>query len=209
MARRDNRRPRLRRLVDRRDPRTQFFLVVCEGSKTETLYFDNFTGRGVEVVPVGTGKNTLTLIEEAVRIREEKSDRLRRERGSNFVECWCVFDRDSFPKDHFNNAVRKGEREGFRIAYSNQSFELWFVLHFQLVESALDRSQYCDMMSDKLGRKYDKAEQIYPAIAPLQETAIRNATRLSAKYLDEPPEQRDPSTTVHILVGRLQQARNA
>jgi len=149
----------------------------------------------------GTGKNTLTLVDEAVQIRQ------RLMKAQTVEECWCVFDRDSFPVDHFNNAVNKAEANGFNVAFSNQAFELWYLLHFDYCDSALYRSSYWERLSAKLGRKYEKSDQtsrsMYDRLHSLIPVAIANAKRLHANYAHETPEQRDPCTTVHLLVERL------
>jgi len=43
-----------------------------------------------------------------------------------------VFDKDDFPVDDFNEAVDLAQRlfGKDRVAYSNQSFEYWLLLHF-------------------------------------------------------------------------------
>lgn len=193
------------RQVDTIDP-IERFLIVSEGAETERRYFQRFDAPGTVVLAIGTGFNTLSLIDEAVRLRETEVKKLRK-LAASFDECWCVFDRDSFRKDDFNNAIRKAEAAGFKVGYSNQSFELWYVLHFRTVDAALHRSQYCDIVSQELGRKYDKADpSVYDALAEREATAVRNAANLLSTHGDKPPEQKDPSTTVHLLVERLRRS---
>lgn len=47
---------------------------------------------------------------------------------------WVVFDRDKkMPKDEpskFNNAIKKAKANGIKVAYSNDAFEYWILLHF-------------------------------------------------------------------------------
>ncbi|MEY8379328.1 RloB family protein [Lachnospiraceae bacterium 56-18] len=43
---------------------------------------------------------------------------------------WCVFDRDENSDGSLQKAKQTAMREGYRLAYSNPSFELWFLLHF-------------------------------------------------------------------------------
>ena len=182
------------------------FLIISEGAETERRYFQRFDAPGTVVLAIGTGYNTLSLVDEAVRLRDHEARKLRK-LAASFDECWCVFDRDSFARDDFNNAVRKAEGAGFNVGYSNQSFELWYVLHFRAVDSALYRTQYCDIVTKELGRKYDKADpSVYDALAEREENAIRNASKLLKQYGDIPPEQKDPCTTVHLLVERLRRS---
>ena len=57
----------------------KFILIVCEGEKTEPNYFNVFRKdlpKGVlenyAIEVDGTGRNTLSMVEEAIRIRNER-----------------------------------------------------------------------------------------------------------------------------------------
>jgi len=186
-----------RRLVGGRKP-LPTFLIVCEGSKTEPQYFKAFKIPSVEVV--GTGKNTKSLVQEAIRIKE-----LREERD----HYWCVFDRDSFPAQNFNQALETARREGFEVAYSNEAFEIWYLLHFEYYSSASDRSLYGDKLSARLARPYKKNDsEIFELLRDRQAQAIKYASKLLASY--EPnhnPEKDNPCTTVQLLVEQLLAAK--
>ena len=95
-------------------------LIVCEGERTEPNYFDQFEVTNITIDPRGIGDNTIRLVKYA--INESKRN--------DYDQVWCVFDKDSFPKDNFNNAVQLAQNNDFGIAYSNESFELWYILHF-------------------------------------------------------------------------------
>lgn len=43
-------------------------------------------------------------------------------------------------------------------AWSNQAFELWYVLHFQYLVTGVDRKQYIEMIEDKV-RKASKSKK--------------------------------------------------
>ena len=68
-------------------------LIVCEGEQTERLYFKAFGASNASVV--GTGFNTISLVEEANR----------RNVGVHYDQVWCVFDKDSFSADDFQAAI--------------------------------------------------------------------------------------------------------
>jgi len=103
------------RAVDNRQTKERF-LIVCEGAKTEVNYFESFRVPGRYVHIEGTGRNTLSLVEEAIRLRDKVQE------SDGFDQCWCVFDRDSFPTADFDNAVAKADANGFRAAYSNPNY---------------------------------------------------------------------------------------
>lgn len=180
----------------------QRFLIVCEGKETERNYFEAFrVPRDVRAIAVqGVGRNTLTLVEETKHIKEE----LEEQNGAPFDQVWCVFDRDSFPAQDFNEAIALAERERFKVAYSNEAFELWYLMHFDYHTAALSRQQYGDMLTQRLERKYRKNDpQIYMDLLRSQEKAIRHARRLLQSYGRCNPERDNPSTTVHLLVEEL------
>ena len=95
-------------------------LIVCEGERTEPRYLEAFPVTSLTVEVHGTGRNTLSLVEEAARLHRKK----------RFDKVWCVFDRDSFPKEAFNAALQKARTLGFEVAWSNECFEVWYLLHF-------------------------------------------------------------------------------
>ena len=104
----------LRRIVDTR-PVKERFLIVCEGEKTEPNYFRAFrVPMDVKVSVRGLGEDPLTLVKSATKYNEQNS----------YDQVWCVFDRDSWPPDKFGNAINSAIAKGFRVAYSNEAFEL-------------------------------------------------------------------------------------
>lgn len=174
--------------------RRKVFLIVCEGSKTEPNYFSSFRLPKRVVDIEGCGANTGTVVREATRLSLEK----------NYDEVWCVFDRDSFPRHRVNSAIASAEQQGFKVAFSNESFELWYVLHFCYLDAELNRHQYCAKLSELLGGNYEKnSSQMYQRLVELQPIAIKNAKRLESRVSNVSWANRIPYTGVHLLVQRL------
>ena len=98
----------------------------------------------------GTGYNTLTLVNKAIRLRDELG---YNEEGD---QVWCVFDRDNFPVRHFNAALEKAREQGLCVAYSNEALEIWYLLQFNYYDTALHRSQYIEKLHGLLGHRYEK-----------------------------------------------------
>ena len=117
---------------------TNSFLIVTEGEKTEPLYFkglqkkinEKINGR-IDIVenPVidifGQGCSTSRLIEATEEIVKDSK--------VFYQNIWVVFDKDDF-KD-FDEAIRLGKEKGYKIAWSNQSFEYWLYLHFNYADT--------------------------------------------------------------------------
>jgi len=115
-----------------------------------------------------------------------------------------VFDRDSFPARNFNAALELARQHSIKVAYSNESFELWYVLHFEYLNSGIHRADYVSKLHRLLGHRYEKnSDMIYEELEGRQQDAIRNATRLLSLYSPRNPEHDNPSTTVHELVAEL------
>lgn len=176
----------------------QRFLIICEGEKTEPNYFRSFRVN-VDVEVVGTACNTLGLL-ECARARQKEA----RRQGVVYDAIWLVFDRDDFSAQDFNSAIRLAEMENFGVAYSNEAFELWYVLHFGYLDTAISRKQYIDILCKHL-EVYNKNQMgMYERLLPFQTDAIRNADKLLQSYQpNHNPAEDNPCTTVHKLVMEL------
>lgn len=127
-------------------------LIVCEG-QTEKLYFESFPvlTLTVEIVDL-EGQSKLKLIESTNAIIEQND--------KEYDEVWCVFDMDikhgEKELSDYDNAISKGNKLGFNIAYSNDAFELWFYLHYQYTEQKNHRKYYYQALSNKWNVNYEK-----------------------------------------------------
>lgn len=191
----------LKRRTGYRTPK-QSFLIICEGVNTEPDYFNAFRLTSASVKAVGKGLNTIKLVHEALIIREEE-----RRKGHLFDQYWVVFDKDDFPNQDFNEAIRLAESNDFRVAYSNQAFEYWFLLHFNMYRGYIHRNDYAQMLSQLMKTKYSKKDcfttKIYGMLLPYQQEAIARAKKIYADFGSTPPSQAASSTTVFKLVEEL------
>src|SRR4030042_64078 len=71
------------------------------------------------------------------------------------------------------------EENGFEVAYSNQAFEFWFILHFNYHLGPMHRETYKERLDRYLGFEYDKTratcKRLYDELLSRQQEAIRNA----------------------------------
>lgn len=182
------------RKVETRELRERF-LIVCEGEKTEPNYFKSFPVPKDVIDIHGLGANTTSLVKEAIKLKNKDGD---------YDQVWCVFDRDSFTKQNFNAAISMAKAQGIQVAYSNEAFELWYLLHFHYYHTAMSRKRYGTMLTQLLGYEYQKnSETIYEKLENRQKDAIRNSRKLLEQYDPPNPECDNPSTTVHLLVEQL------
>lgn len=175
------------------------FLIVCEGEKTEPNYFKAFKLSSAKVRVEGCGRNTYSLVKKTMELRD-----IAINSDETYDEVWCVFDRDSFPLQNFNAAVKLAKREKIRIAYSNEAFEIWYLLHFHYFHTALHREDYKKKLSDLLSHSYKKnSPTMYKELLDKQQIALKNAEKLLITYNPNDPGNDNPSTTVHQLVTEL------
>ena len=180
----------------------QSFLIICEGENTEPDYFKAFRMTAATVKALGEAMNTMSLVNKAINIREAEKSKKR-----FYNQCWVVFDKDDYSANDFNQAIQLAEKNGFQVAYSNQAFEYWFLLHFNLYTGAIHRNQYNEMLEKLTGMHYNKAEGygalMYNLLLARQEKAIRNAETVLAEISHGNPAEEESSTTVHKLVIEL------
>ena len=146
--------------------------------------------------------NTVSLVNKAISIRDAEEKKKR-----SYDQCWVVFDKDDFPAKDFNQAIQLACKNGFHVAYSNQAFEYWFLLHFNLYKGSLHRNNYAGMLSKLIGMPYSKNEGfgavMYNRLVTLQQQAIKNAKTVLAEISKGNPAMEESSTTVHLLVEEL------
>lgn len=205
--------PSLKRNEPRKNDK-ETFLIVCEGENTEPSYFEQFKLTNATIKAVGKGDNTISLIKRAIQLSKEK----------DYDQVWCVFDKDDFPDSNFNNAIYKAEGNGFKVGYSNQAFEYWFILHFEDHQGGgMHRDDYCAKLNDYLkdyGLQYDcdskdVTEELFDVLPSIQkgttktkqQIAIKRAKRIYKNWNNEIPAKAESSTTVFKLVEELEKYR--
>lgn len=151
----------------------------------------------------GTGVSNLTLIERVAEVIQLSP--------TLFEHVWIVFDKDDIPLDKFDNAIKSAEQLGWHVAWSNDSFELWYLLHFEFLNAAIDREEYKVkltqyMQTSGIQGKYEKnSARILQLFTPeKRQQAIRFAKKLAGYYqANIPYHQRNPGTAVYQLVAEL------
>jgi hypothetical protein len=190
----------LTRLKDTRTLRR--ILIVCEGEKTEPNYFRKFPENPEVYDHIdirGIGYNTVSLVNEAIRLKNEA-----RKRKEPYIEVWCVFDKDDFSVELFINAILLAGRNQIKCAYSIEAFEIWYMLHYHYYDAALSREQYKEKITELLGKPYQKnGEGMYQLLQRKQKTAIQNAQKLYLRQSELPLREQNPVTTVFRLAERL------
>lgn len=197
-----------KRAIETRTKRV-YFLIVCEGEKTEPNYFKALEKKlpkdTVELQIEGTGRNTIGLVEHAIKLRD-KSYR-------KYDRVWVVFDKDSFPEENFNGAIIKAASNNLQCAWTNEAFELWFLLHFQFVNTGMSRDEYKAYLEREIKKKSGDSTYRYtkndPATFSILETHgnREQATEWAKQLLERCDNDRyathNPCTRVHELILEL------
>lgn len=193
------------RVVEEKKER-QYFLIVSEGEKTEPNYFyglaETLHNNLAEIEVVGEGADTITIVKKAIELRDErKNHRLK----PPYDEVWVVFDKDEFPAEKFNAAIDLAAKEEIGHAYSNEAFELWYILHFEFLNTPISRSQYVAKLKKLLGSYKKNQGNIYQLLQKKgnESAAIKSAKRLFDELSTGNPAAENPTTLVYLLVERL------
>ncbi len=200
--------------IDRAEPvkiEKPTILIVCEGENTEPSYFRQFRLSTATVKAIGEGYNTVSLVNRGVQIASKR----------RYDQVWCVFDKDDFSINDFNNAIQIAKANNFGVAYSNQAFEYWMILHFDDHQGGgMHRNYYDKKINDLLkpfGLSYDAkgskvvTEEIFELMDSIDENlnknrkdvAIERAKRNLNNHDINNPAIAESSTTVYELVEEL------
>lgn len=211
----------LKRLEGTRTKRKRF-LIVCEGEKTEPNYFNalkNNLPKGVldvcEFRIEGTGHNTESLVEKAIQLK----DKWEKESQRPVDKLWVVFDKDSFTPESFNAAIERSiNMEDVGCAWSNEAFELWYLLHFNYYDAAISRTRYQEMIEQSFKNKglenykYTKnSEDMFRLLNEFasMSDAVRNAKRLVEGFgARRDYANHNPCTMVYLLIEELMALEN-
>ncbi len=199
-----------------------FILIVCEDQNTEPYYFRQFKKlfpeETVYLREVGTGKKPKGIVEQAIIERETLSVEARK----TIDEVWVVFDKDDEGNNattlaSFNTAWQLAGKENINIAFSNEVFELWLLLHFNDIGSAspMPRADIYSSLETAI-KSFDTHKMfvyehgkilVIDALIKLgsEVKAIERAEKLLSEQKSKQPIDANPSTTVHILVKRLRE----
>lgn len=187
--------------------RLRRYLIVSEDSKSSLDYLTAFSvdPKIVEIVPEGGAGNTVDVVKRGIEMQEDAE-----KAGQPFVHVYCVFDKDDWSMNRYQQAFIEAEkRNDVSAIWANECFELWYLLHFAYHNSGSHRSEIYKKLeaSDRLGKHYEKGDtSIYDQLRERLEVALKNANRLFLCAKGESPNQPwtvNPSTNVQDVVRKL------
>jgi hypothetical protein len=224
------------------------FIIFCEDEVSEPAYLRTFAVHGsVKVNAIENQKQHWHNLQNALADCErngliESIGGSHRIKENATINIWSAYDRDMesevvddtvMKNDiHFTNAIAQSNNIGIKVAWSNDVFELWILLHFEMIPTGTrlhrnyiyerltrilkelpNSSEGMDVITSKANFDYKsyfkKRGNFISHILPLltaerRETAISNALKLEACFNDNLLfHNRNPYTTIHHLVHDL------
>lgn len=173
-------------------------MIYCEG-ETEVGYFSSFKKRA-KCVGMGTA---LSTVREAISHKNHPTNKL-------YDQYWVVFDKDDSHANEFDQAIALALANDIKVAWSNQCFELWFILHFRHLTHKYPRKQYADLLKEHLPlyNVKDKGEEqgksLFQQTIALIQIAKANAFagyNSFSQYI--PASLRESSTTIYTLIEKI------
>ncbi len=195
------------RNTKRKREKQKAILIALEDEKSSRYYFQALVKdkklSGEIIFARHRGSNPTQVLNS---LEKHKTEEQKKNRKAIYEKEWIVIDRDEF--DDFSSAIKKAKENNICVAFSNESYELWLLLHFQLVSAHTDRkklkSQLNKIFLEKFGVEYSKSSQdIYSLIVGLQPQAVKNAKTLVKQHIQNDGKidpNKNPLTMVYQLV---------
>ena len=118
---------------------------------------------------------------------------------------WCVFDCDANTDEALSQACEIAKND-VKICFSNPSFEIWYLLHYELIVTRLERWDASAKLK-KYIPDYEKSKDVFDLLADKRSDAIENSKKLNKIHkknkMDLLCVESNPSTQVYTLVEDL------
>jgi hypothetical protein len=186
-----------------REPLSTLY-IVCEGKKTEPLYFDNYRTieNNVRIRPIPSPKkNAIGVVDFAIT-KIKRGDFSLKDND----EVICVFDCDANTEVNLEEAFKKARTAKIKMCLSNPRFELWFLLHYEC-----DKNQFTkEKLESRLEKhipNYKKNQNYYDKLSSNMDYAIKNANKLNKYHSSNGTSlesvKSNPSTQVHEVIALI------
>jgi hypothetical protein len=178
-------------------PLRQSFLIFCQG-QTEVGYFSSFRKRAKFI----GGGDALATVANAIAYKNYHE--------KPYDQYWVVFDKDETSHEDFNAAVNQAMQNGIQVAWSNQAFECWIIMHFRNFSHACHRNNYEALLRTYLpwynaGEKGEaQGKKFFEETVHLIETAIQHARDGHDSFEGHiSPAHRETGSRVYELIGAI------
>lgn len=237
---------------ERTENKTLIFIIFCEDQNDEPYYFRSFGIVNKLIVNCIPNQkkaklnllNTLAYCKDAELV--EYVNHTYKVKDDITENIWCVYDRDledenainikSVDDLNFTTSIITATEAGIKVAWSNDAFELWVLLHFEQVQMGIKnhrihiytrlteilkefpaiKKEYSDSIlkgtfNYKIHLKKRTAfiNHVLPLLKIKVGDAINNAKELEKEFDHTVPyHDCNPCTKIHHLVNDLLLAQN-
>lgn len=189
------------------------FIIFCEDETSEPIYFQFFETERIKINPIGGQKSKIDNVMKAINhclnegLMEYDADHTPKLLADNPI-VWCVFDRDKESADNelqagntsFMQALQSARNGGIKVAWSNDSFELWVLLHFEPVDPREDQNHHRN-------RYYDRLTAIFRSLPKPSDDLAKCRSHASFSYRsDLKGEKHFRSIVRPLMVGGIKTA---
>jgi hypothetical protein len=194
-------------------------IIACEGEKTEQFYFHAFFR---ELQKDGTLSNASCIIaphnhtdpcgvlDDLLFYKDKRTGKTYKD----FTHKWIVIDRDEertngggHTRENFHTALSrvKSNKPEIKVAYSNPSFEIWILLHYEYRVASVDRNEVIVQVKKYIPDYEKNLESLYLTLRENRHNAIARARRLHNEACDNSisPADENPGSTVFELLEEL------
>lgn len=195
-------------------------VIACEGEKTEQRYFDSVKNQldelgsaiKIEILPKRAGH--LSSPKDVI----EQMNAYKKEYGIKPTDQLClVIDRDhqSWREGEIADVARVASQKGYLLALSNPCFELWLLLHYEVVY-LLSATEHKAMLENKRNLLKQRVDRHSSGILPPTKsgadfTALTNYAIAQARLLDSEPSSRWPNglaTRVYLIMEKVMERKH-
>lgn len=227
------------------DIRFRFYLF-CEDENTEPDYFKLFETENTNIILLRNQKSGCENINNAITFCKQngllKNNVIQKE-----FDVWCIYDRDSNENDYrleaikdtdFESAVDLATQKNINVAWSNDVFELWFLLHFieidikdfnythrnqvfskleEILKSLENKNPILQKLTSNTSFNYKSFMKKAGRVINIWEPILLDKTQIAidrAKYIHENMDKEEsianhkPCTLVYKLINRLKEKGN-
>ena len=189
-----------------RTPRN-IYVIVCEGTKTEPNYFRRFKTKfrynNLKIDTPNSGSTDPNNLVKFARKQIKNKDRPLDLKNGDAI--WCVFDCDENTNEAISQACEIAKND-VKICFSNPSFEIWYLLHYELIVTRLERWDASAKLK-KYIPDYEKSKDVFDLLFDIMPEAIANSKKLNKIHkknkMDILSVESNPSTQVFTLVEDL------
>jgi len=163
------------------------FIIFCEDEVSEPIYFKYFETPNIQVNPIKNQKSKIDNVFKAICYCQNND--LMDKKGNKYFlknenpQVWCVFDRD-ISNDNlvlqtenvsFDEAIETAKARGFKVAWSNDAFEFWVLLHFEDANITNDENK-------NRVTYYNRLTEIFKSLQNPNDDLIKALTHQSFSY---------------------------